>query len=84
VKRRGKILKPSRLDDHIVIRKSQDVAPSLANSCVEGIRLARLRLKQMAEAAGISAAKIVDYLSGLVAAIVVHNQNFPLDRLWHG
>src|SRR2546427_13191714 len=67
------ILQPCRLDRHVVIRETQDVAPSLPNPSVEGMRFAWLSFKHVTEVAGVSAAKtLLHHLASLIARVVVH------------
>src|ERR1017187_8328515 len=75
------ILQPGRLHGHVVIHKGKNVAPSLTNAGVEGIRLSLIRLEQITEATGVSGAEVSYDGGGLVARIVVDYQDLPLNRL---
>src|ERR1019366_1342639 len=61
--------------------KGKNVAPSLTNAGVEGIRLALIWLEQITEATGVSGAEVSYDGGGLVARIVVDYQDLPLNRL---
>ncbi len=76
---RGEILQPRRLDGHVIIHESQDIAPSLSNPRVEGIRFAWLWFKQIAEATWVAAGELLHYLSGLIVRVIIHHQNLPVN-----
>jgi hypothetical protein len=53
---------------------------SLANPCIEGIRLALFGLKYVAEPAREPTAKVLYHQMSLILRIIVYNEHLPFDR----
>ena len=74
-----RLSEPSRLDGHVVVHKSQNLAARLANGSIARIGKPLLRFEDVPYAARMTSRKLVYHIARTISRVVVNNEKLPFN-----